>query len=197
MQQLFTQSALPPEILQSIGYISITAGSIEYYLEQTILTLKKENVSGNVPSTDCKVVSKLIKELDALADTISSTKIKEIVRNWCRAASDAFVCRNAILHGQCFVFSRKEMMFITNTSYESELRKRESRSFNADVHTCRLLADVFSTLLKSILAVFLFSTDAIKEGDLNCVILMSKLWDAASTTNELANLAEAVNNEKY
>lgn len=184
-------------MLQVETELFISQRSVEYYLEQTILTLKGENVSGIVPSTDCKVIGKLIKEMDALADTISSTQIKEIVRSWCKAAPDAFVCRNAILHGQCFAFSRKEMMFITNTSYESELRKRESRSFKADVHTCGLLADVFSTLLKSIQEVYLFSTDAIKERDLNCVSLTSKLWDAVSTTNELANLAEAVNNEKY
>lgn len=197
MRQLLKQSTLPPEILQSIGYISLTAGSIEYFLEQTILALKGENVSEVVPSTDCKPVSKLIKEFETLIAKISSEKMKEIVRCWCAAAPNAFVCRNAILHGQCLVFSSKEMMFITNTAYRGEVRKRESKSFNADGHISKLMADVFSNLLDSIMTIYLFSTGSIQEKDLKCVNLIATLSNAASTTNELANLAEAVNNEKY
>jgi hypothetical protein len=194
---VFNRREISPDILQSIGYVAVVAGSIEHYVEDIILNITRENVAGVRPSTDLVSISRLIDRLDKLATDFSSEPLGKAVKVWCEAAQQGFICRNAILHGMSIVYNGDSLDFITNTGYRQELRKLESRSFVADSNTTRLLAQAFAVLKDAVFGFMLFFGGKITEEDVFRMASISALKGARSTTRESANLADFVNNEKY
>ena len=197
MPETYNHKDVSPEILQAIGYIAIVAGNIEHYLEDTILVIRNEPVAGVRPSTDLVPVSKLINQFKIQVNEFSSSTLKQIGQYWCEIASQAFICRNAILHGRSMVWNIENLDFLTNTRYNQEVRKRSSQTFIATVDTAKLLAEVFSLLAQTITGFMLLGHRKISEEQLIKTISLKKLREAISTINELVNLVEYYNNEKY
>jgi hypothetical protein len=185
------------EILQAIGFIAVVAGNIEHFLEDTILAIEKEPLAGVKPSTDLVPVSKLINRFNGLANAFTSPALKQIAQSWCNIASEAFICRNSILHGRSMVWDADNLDFITNTSYNQEIRKFTSKTFIANIDSARLLADVFELLAQVITAFMFMVRGKISEQQLINAVSLAKLKNAASTIHELANLVDYYNHEKY
>lgn len=186
-----------PEILQAIGYVSIVAGNIEHFLEDTILAIAKEHLIAVRPRTDLVPVAKLINRFRDQSNGFVSPALKEIARYWCEASLDAFICRNAILHGRSIVWTAESLDFITNTRYNLEIRRLTSRTFIASVDTARQLAEVFGLLAHVITGFMLFVRGTISEQEFMEAVSLDKLRDAISTAHELANLVDCYSHEKY
>ena len=186
-----------PAMLQSVGYIAIVAGTIEHYLEDIILNITGEIVVNKQPTTDMQPVSKRIDRLRSLSAAVSSTVIGEAIRIWCDAAMPGFECRNSILHGVAAFYGDGNFDFLTNTGYRQEIRKRQGKSFIANDHTTKLLAEAFAVLIAAITDFMLFFGGRIGEPELIKRLSVTDIRKAFSTTNELANLIDAYNNEKY
>jgi len=122
-------------------------------LGKVIWLLSEEEVEGVKPTTDAKSVSILINRLETLVSRAPSRDIRQAIKEWCSIAKDAYVCRNAVVHGQRISYTENEHTFITNTGYHGELRGRKSRSFLATKNNCKMLAEVFGLLDHVILMV--------------------------------------------
>jgi len=71
MTPMHTQIRHPfisPETLQAIGYVFVTAGTIEFYLERSIWRISGEQVAGIKPTTDTQPISTLIKRMTAVGE---------------------------------------------------------------------------------------------------------------------------------
>jgi hypothetical protein len=95
--KLLINSGLTPRKLELIGAITVLSADTERFAERASWAL------GGIPAPNKKQkitspqVSTVIERLDELAPT--KPEITKLIRQWCRAATYAFSCRNSIVHG--------------------------------------------------------------------------------------------------
>lgn len=197
MEKRFKHKDLDPRLLQAIGYVAVVAGNVENYLEDAILDITKEPTFSIYPSTDGQSVNRLINKLASLDHSLPSAEWKKAVQLWCCVASNAFICRNAILHGRSIAYDSESLAFITNTRFRGELRKRASKDFIATVSSADMLARVFEVLERSIMGMVLVAGNRVGESAVFTPSFFEDLFVVDDLIRELVHLLSAYNSDKY
>lgn len=143
---------LQPRTSQKIAAIITYFGTLEYYIERSVWTLKKVNPKGIRPETDAKTVSQLISNLEESSTLLNDHAEIDFIKLWCRVARSGFVIRNNIAHG---VANRlgDTIAYMRNPCWHGEERKREFGDFWADDHTLDMVCESLAVLLRIIVKI--------------------------------------------
>ena len=181
-------------MLGLIGGIAVLASNTENWTERAIWRVEGIDPAGKRPSTDAKQISELIRQLANAGGTLPAGEMKDFIELWCRAAEPAYRCRNSIFHGVTLPLGSSPW-FAINTAWHGAVRKRPFSDFHADDNTLSLLQGAFGVLLRSIVTIVKATDNRLsadgRERD------FAALRTATSVVIELADLAAAVNHEKY
>jgi hypothetical protein len=193
---LTARMGLSSDMLRSIGAIAQFSGDIEYRLEWAYWKIQGHDPKGVRHPDDGINISQLITKVEEVIAVAAPAPWTAILVLWCGIAKLAYACRNSIMHSMTVNMGGDFTWLLRNPTLKGEKRKRPYSDFHANEHTLRLLELAFSTLFKAIAWV-----DHMIDGNEIEAVKMDQmsraLRDARSVCAELADLAAAVNHEKY
>ena len=137
---------------QKIAAIITYFGTLEYYIERAVWSLKGVSPKGIRPETDGKAVSQLISNLEECSTLLNNQAEIDFINLWCRAARSGFVIRNNIAHGVANKLG-ETLAYMRNPRWHGEERKREFGDFWADDSTLDMVCESLAVLLRIIVKI--------------------------------------------
>jgi hypothetical protein len=99
LARLQDRLGLTPLIGWNVATIISLAGGIEHHIERALWRLRGIDPNGMRPDTDTKMISDLIKLLQAFATSVADDRQRRLLESWCEAAQAGFTIRLYIAHG--------------------------------------------------------------------------------------------------